>query len=63
MRSTADGHGFLHSDPVTDGGRQQRLEKFRNQARALVTYTGMIPFRMPGITNAELIRLQSAMSA
>lgn len=63
LRGSADATGFLHTDPVTDGGRRQRMEHLRAHARALVAFAGMIPFRLPGNTNAELIRLQVAMSA
>lgn len=61
LRGETAGHGFLLSDPVRDGGREQAMNLIRDQARALVTFSGMVPFRMPGVTNAELIRMEVGM--
>eukprot|EP00052_Salpingoeca_macrocollata_P016802 m.135689 g.135689 ORF g.135689 m.135689 type:complete len:848 (+) comp20170_c0_seq2:149-2692(+) len=49
---------FLVADGARDGGRTSVLHTLRDQAQAIVSYSGQIPFRMPGVTNAELIRLE-----
>ncbi len=63
LRATVDATGMLRGDRASDGGRMQEMERLQNQAKALVMFAGMIPFRLPGVTSAELIRLQVAMSA
>jgi len=41
--------------------RDQRCSEIREKARALITYAGMIPYRMPGNTNAKLIQMEVLM--
>ena len=36
--------------------------EIRQKARALITYAGMIPYRMPGDTNARLVQLEVLMN-
>ncbi len=45
-----------------DGGRQRHLESLRDKARALITYAGMIPYRMPGDANARLVQMEVLMN-
>ena len=59
------GHG--HRDSLgrghgQDGGRQRHLESLRNQAKAIITFAGMIPYRMPGDTNARLVQMEVLMN-
>ena len=41
---------------------EQFIQFLRTQARALITYAGMIPYRMPGDTNARLIQMEVLMN-
>ncbi|GAA6085451.1 nuclear pore complex protein Nup93 [Tachysurus ichikawai] len=48
-------------------GRQQRTMEdrdsiLRGQARALITFAGMIPYRMAGDTNARLVQMEVLMN-
>ena len=45
-----------------DGGRQRHLEMLRDQAKAIITFAGMIPYRMPGDTNARLVQMEVLMN-
>ncbi|KAK2189808.1 hypothetical protein NP493_96g07020 [Ridgeia piscesae] len=45
-----------------DGGRQQYIDDLRSQARALITFAGMIPYRMPSDTNARLVQMEVLMN-
>ena len=40
----------------------QAMGQIRLQARALTTFIGMIPYRMPGDTHSRLVHLQSLMN-
>ena len=40
----------------------QYLAYLRGQARALITFAGMIPYRMPGATNARLVQMEVLMN-
>jgi len=48
----------LKSNPNSDGGRELRIRELKNRAKVLVTFSGMLPFRLPGDTNAQLIKLE-----
>uniref|UniRef100_A0AAR2LDT3 Nuclear pore complex protein Nup93 n=1 Tax=Pygocentrus nattereri TaxID=42514 RepID=A0AAR2LDT3_PYGNA len=57
----------LKGVPAGTPGRQQRpLEDrdslLRSQARALITFAGMIPYRMAGDTNARLVQMEVLMN-
>ena len=45
-----------------DGGRQRHLESLRDQAKAIITFAGIIPYRMPGDTNARLVQMEVLMN-
>ena len=45
-----------------DSGRERQLAAFRERARALITFAGMIPYRMPGDTNARLVQMEVLMN-
>ena len=45
-----------------DGGRQRHQELLREQAKAIITFAGMIPYRMPGDTNARLVQMEVLMN-
>ena len=47
---------------TADGGREAYLEELRDHARALITFAGMIPYRMPGDTNARLVQMEVLMN-
>ncbi|KAJ8335579.1 hypothetical protein SKAU_G00389210 [Synaphobranchus kaupii] len=50
----------------TPGRPQRSMEdqdlQLRSQARALITFAGMIPFRMAGDTNARLVQMEVLMN-
>ncbi|MEE6499745.1 hypothetical protein FKM82_003573 [Ascaphus truei] len=54
------------SGPSTPGRPQRVLEGqdsvLRSQARALITFAGMIPYRMSGDTNARLVQMEVLMN-
>jgi len=37
------------------------VERLREQARSIITYAGMIPYRLPGDTNARLVQMEVSM--
>ncbi|KAI0235619.1 Nuclear pore complex protein Nup93 [Lamellibrachia satsuma] len=45
-----------------DGGKQLFIDDLRSQARALITFAGMIPYRMPSDTNARLVQMEVLMN-
>ena len=47
---------------ASDGGREKHLSQLREQAKAVITYAGMIPYRMPGDTNARLVQMEVQMN-
>lgn len=49
----------MHQAHVTNS--PQALQRIRDRAKAIVNYAGMIPFRMPGNTNTQLIQMEVAM--
>jgi len=51
------GFGKLQS-----GGKQTYINYLRSQARALITFAGMLPYRMPGDTNARLVQIEVLMN-
>ncbi|XP_063801480.1 nuclear pore complex protein Nup93 [Pseudophryne corroboree] len=57
----------LKSSGPSTLGRQQRVvddkdSVLRSQARALITFAGMIPYRMSGDTNARLVQMEVLMN-
>ena len=40
----------------------QYMAYLRTQARALITFSGMIPYRMPGATNQRLVQMEVLMN-
>lgn len=42
--------------------RQNYIGHLRSQAQALITFAGMIPYRMPGDTNARLVQMEVVMN-
>ncbi|XP_040572118.1 nuclear pore complex protein Nup93 [Lepeophtheirus salmonis] len=45
-----------------EGGRERNLETLRNRAKSLITFAGIIPYRMPGDTNARLVQMEVLMN-
>ena len=58
LNTTAGGF----ASKTADGGRERYLAELREQARALITFAGMIPYRMPGDTNARLVQMEVLMN-
>ncbi|XP_014207359.1 nuclear pore complex protein Nup93 [Copidosoma floridanum] len=49
------------SEPGDEIAREQQLTDLRNQARALTSFAGTIPYRMPNDTNARLVQMEILM--
>ena len=47
---------------ANDGGKEKYLMQLREQAKAIITFAGMIPYRMPGDTNARLVQMEVLMN-
>ncbi|XP_028392080.1 nuclear pore complex protein Nup93-like [Dendronephthya gigantea] len=45
-----------------EGGLQAFRKNIRQQARALITFAGLLPYRMPGDTSARLVQLEVLMN-
>jgi nuclear pore complex protein Nup93 len=45
-----------------DNSRDTRLNVIRSKAKAIISYAGMIPYRMPRETNAKLVHLEVIMN-
>lgn len=45
-----------------EGGLQTYRRNLRQQARALITFAGLLPYRMPGDTSARLVQLEVLMN-
>ncbi|KAH9515701.1 Nucleoporin nup93 [Bulinus truncatus] len=45
-----------------DGGKDSHLNYLRSQARAIIMFAGMLPYRLPGDTNARLVQIDVLMS-
>ena len=45
-----------------DGGKEAVLNQLRTQAKAMITFAGMLPYRLPGDTSARLVQLEVLMS-
>jgi len=43
-------------------GFGQFLATLRSQAQALIMFAGMIPYRLPGDTNARLVQMEILMN-
>eukprot|EP00742_Colponemidia_sp_Colp-10_P004545 GILJ01004851.1.p1 GENE.GILJ01004851.1~~GILJ01004851.1.p1 ORF type:complete len:905 (+),score=132.16 GILJ01004851.1:60-2717(+) len=46
---------------AVDSGKQAYLEGLRHKARSLITFTGLLHYRMPGDTNAQLVKMEVMM--
>ncbi|KAK3085381.1 hypothetical protein FSP39_002489 [Pinctada imbricata] len=46
----------------TDGGKDTFLNYLRSEARALIMFAGMLPYRLPGDTNARLVQIEVLMN-
>ncbi|KAK2144899.1 hypothetical protein LSH36_721g01052 [Paralvinella palmiformis] len=47
---------------VQGGGKQTYINYLRSQAQALIKFAGMLPYRMPGDTNARLVQIEVLMN-
>ena len=50
------------SAPTVSDSRDQQLTELKQKARCLITYTGMIPYRIPGDINTKLVQLEVLMN-
>ncbi|XP_041375379.1 nuclear pore complex protein Nup93-like isoform X2 [Gigantopelta aegis] len=47
---------------VDDGGKETYLNYLRSHARVLITFAGMLPYRLPGDTNSRLVQVEVLMN-
>ncbi|XP_046568513.1 nuclear pore complex protein Nup93-like [Haliotis rubra] len=47
---------------LDDGGKDTYLNYLRSQARALIMFAGMLPYRLPGDTNSRLVQIEVLMN-
>ncbi|PIK35818.1 putative nuclear pore complex protein [Apostichopus japonicus] len=59
--TTQSPRGRLGSRPE-DGGKERHQSSLRMQAKSLITFAGMLPYRLPGDTNARLVQLEVLMN-
>ncbi|XP_076352512.1 nuclear pore complex protein Nup93-like [Tachypleus tridentatus] len=53
---------FLSKQKTSPEEPGKYITHLRKQARALITFAGMIPYRMPGDTNARLVQMEVLMN-
>jgi nuclear pore complex protein Nup93 len=46
---------------LEDSTRQTMINQLRKQAKALIVFAGLIPYRLPGDTNARLVQMEVLM--
>ncbi|XP_034946888.1 nuclear pore complex protein Nup93-like [Chelonus insularis] len=49
------------AEPGDENAREQQLKDLREQARALTSFAGTIPYRMPNETNSKLVQMEILM--
>lgn len=47
---------------VKDGGKETFLNYLRSQAKVLIMFAGMLPYRLPGDVNARLVQMEVLMN-
>eukprot|EP00029_Vermamoeba_vermiformis_P006383 TRINITY_DN2483_c0_g1_i2.p1 TRINITY_DN2483_c0_g1~~TRINITY_DN2483_c0_g1_i2.p1 ORF type:complete len:833 (-),score=260.37 TRINITY_DN2483_c0_g1_i2:26-2524(-) len=52
----------VKAEAAVDPSRVQFLERLKTEARALIMFSGMIQFRMPGDTHSKLLRMEVYMN-
>lgn len=45
-----------------DGGKEAVVNELRTRAKAMITFAGMLPYRLPGDTSARLVQLEVLMN-
>ncbi|XP_055955710.1 nuclear pore complex protein Nup93 [Patella vulgata] len=58
IHSPVPGRGIQSND----GGKETYLDYLRNQARVLIMFAGMLPYRLPGDTNSRLVQIEVLMN-
>lgn len=61
-KNSAPRGGYSGQGRSEDGGRETYLNYLRSQARALIMFAGMLPYRLPGDTNARLVQIEVLMN-
>ncbi|CAH1780372.1 unnamed protein product [Owenia fusiformis] len=59
-QSSLIGRGLVATS--SDGGKETFINYLRSQAKSLITFAGMLPYRMPGDTNARLVQIEVLMN-
>ena len=49
------------TEPGDEVAREQQLRDLREQARALTSFAGTLPYRMPNETNSKLVQMEILM--
>lgn len=52
---------FRTNEPGDEMAREQQLKHLREQARALTSFAGSLPYRMPNETNSRLVQMEILM--
>ncbi|KAL4234656.1 Nucleoporin nup93 [Mactra antiquata] len=55
-------HSPLVRGRSDDGGKETYLNYLRNQSKALIMFSGMLPYRLPGDTYARLVQIEVLMN-
>ncbi|KAK3579843.1 hypothetical protein CHS0354_015256 [Potamilus streckersoni] len=61
-KNTAPQNPLSGKSQKEDGGKETFLNYLRSQARAMIMFAGMLPYRLPGDTNARLVQIEVLMN-
>lgn len=61
-RSSAPQSPLLSRGRAMEGGKETYLNYLRSQAKALIMFAGMLPYRLPGDTYARLVQIEVLMN-
>ncbi|XP_005108355.1 nuclear pore complex protein Nup93 [Aplysia californica] len=62
IRNSSSQGPFVRTGALADGGKDTYLNYLRSQAKTLIMFAGMLPYRLPGDTNARLVQTEVLMS-
>lgn len=61
-RNTAPQSPLMRGKAAEDGGKETYLNYLRGQAKSLIMFAGMLPYRLPGDTYARLVQIEVLMN-
>jgi len=62
IRNSSSQGPMVRTGVLLDGGTDTYLNYLRSQAKTLIMFAGMLPYRLPGDTNARLVQTEVLMS-